>query len=182
MIGKDDNELVYEVIHGHISSFEILIERYQKTIFNMVLRMVNDEETARDLTQDIFIKAFEKMGSFNFKYRFFSWIYRIACNETINYLKSKRRFEGLKLAEVVTDDAYPGMLSTGKSKKLRLCLRQLRADFRLLILLKYFFGLSYEEMAEVLKIPEKKIKARLFTAREQLREMLLEKDFFENEG
>ncbi len=182
MIGKDDNELVYEVIHGNISSFEILIERYQKTVFNMVLRMVNDEDTARDLTQDIFIKAFEKMGSFNFQYRFFSWIYRIACNETINYLKSKRRFEGLKVAEMKSDEENPGILSTEKSKKLRLSLRQLRADFRLLILLKYFFGLSYEEMSEILKISEKKVKARLFTAREQLRKMLIEKDFFENEG
>ena len=140
--------------------------------------MVNEEETARDLTQNVFIKAFEKMGSFNFNYRFFSWIYRIACNETINYLKSKRRFEGLNSADLKADEEDSGILMAEKSKKLRLSLRQLRSDYRLLILLKYFFGLSYEEMAEVLKISEKKIKARLFTAREQLREALIEKDFF----
>ena len=72
MLQKDDNELVYEVIHGSISSFEVLIDRYQKTIFNIMLRMVGDDETARDLTQDVFVKAFEKLGGFNFKYRFFS--------------------------------------------------------------------------------------------------------------
>lgn len=181
MVEKDDNELVYEVIHGSISSFELLIDRYQKTIFNILFRMVHDEETAKDLTQDVFIKAFEKMGSFNFNYRFFSWIYRIACNQAINHLKSKRRFEVLNLAEMTAEDKANGKLSTEKSKKLQLSLRQLRADFRLLILLKYFFGLSYEEISEVLELSEKKVKARLYTAREQLREALIEKDFFEDE-
>ncbi len=61
MIIKDDNELVHEVINGNTSSFEPLIERYQKTIFNMVLRMVGDTENAKDITQDIFVKAFEKI-------------------------------------------------------------------------------------------------------------------------
>ena len=72
MIMKDDNELVYEVIHGNISSFETLVDRYNKKIFNMMLQMVGDYETARDLTQDVFVKAFEKMGGFNFRFRFFS--------------------------------------------------------------------------------------------------------------
>ena len=179
MIEKDDNELVYEVIHGSISSFEILIERYQNTIFNMVYRMVNERETALDLTQDTFIKAFEKMGSFNFNYRFFSWLYRIAANVTINHLKSQRRFESLAKAERarVADEADPG---TGdRSRKLRMGLKLLRADQRMLILLKYYFGLSYGEMAETLGLPEKKIKARLFTAREKLRDELLKNDFFD---
>ncbi|MEI6455927.1 MAG: sigma-70 family RNA polymerase sigma factor [bacterium] len=181
MIEKDDNELVYEVIHGSISSFEILIERYQNTVFNMVLRMVNERETALDLTQDVFIKAFEKMGSFNFKYRFFSWIYRIAANETINYLKSQRRFESLSKVERagIAEEADTGR--EARSKKLHLGLKLLRADQRLLILLKYYFGLSYEEMAETLGLPEKKIKARLFTAREKLKDELLKNDFFDEE-
>jgi len=178
MITKDDNELVYEVIHGSISSFELLIERYQKTIFNIVLRLVNDEETARDLTQDIFIKAFEKMGSFNFNYRFFSWIYRITANETINYLKSQRKFESLTKVEKLNSESEPEIDKEERNKKLRVGLKMIRADYRLLLLLKYFFGLSYEEMAEVLEIPEKKVKARLFSAREKLKEELLKNDFF----
>jgi len=178
MIIKDDNELVYEVIHGNISSFEILIERYQKTIFNIVFRMVNDKETSRDLTQDIFIKTFEKIGSFNFSYRFFSWIYRIATNETINYLKSQRKFENLNKVEKFNIQGEKEVDKEERNKKLRIGLKQLRADYRLFLLLKYFFGLSYEEMAEVLKISEKKVKARLFFAREKLKEELLNTDFF----
>jgi len=182
MIEKDDNELVYEVIHGSISSFEILIERYQKTVFNMVYRMVNERETALDLTQDIFIKVFEKMGSFNFNYRFFSWLYRIAANVTINHLKSQRRFESLAKAERMglTDEPVPGQEE--RSSKLREGLKLLRADQRMLILLKYYFGLSYAEMAETLELPEKKVKDRLFTAREKLRDELLKNDFFNEKG
>lgn len=178
MITKDDNELVYEVIHGSIPSFEVLIERYQKTIFNIVIRMVNEEETARDLTQDIFIKAFEKMGSFNYNYRFFSWIYRITVNVTINYLKSQQKFESLTKVEKLGYEEKPEVDKEERSRKLRVGLKNIRADFRLLLLLKYFFGLSYEEMAEVLEIPEKKVKARLFSARENLKEELLKNDFF----
>ncbi len=179
MITKDDNELVYEVIHGSISSFEILIERYQKTVFNIVFRMINDKETSRDLTQDIFIKVYEKMGSFNFNYRFFSWIYRIAVNETINYLKSQRKFEDLKKIEGLYMTGEPEAGKEERNKKLRTGLKKLRADYRLLLLLKYFFCLSYEEMAEVLEIPVNKVKARLFSARGKLKEQLLNADFFD---
>ena len=181
MITKDDNELVYEVIHGSISSFEILIERYQKTVFNIVFRMINDKETSRDLTQDIFIKVYEKMGSFNFNYRFFSWIYRIAVNETINYLKSQRKFEDLKKIEGFYMVGEPEAGKEERNKKLRTGLKKLRADYRLLLLLKYFFCLSYEEMAEVLEIPVNKVKARLFSAREKLKEELLNADFFDHD-
>jgi len=139
---------------------------------------VNDEETARDLTQDIFIKAFEKMGSFNFNYRFFSWIYRITANETINYLKSQRKFESLTKVEKLNSESEPEIDKEERNKKLRVGLKMIRADYRLLLLLKYFFGLSYKEMAEVLEIPEKKVKARLFSAREKLKEELLKNDFF----
>ena len=92
MIPKDDNELVYEVLQGSRSSFEVLIERYQKKIYGMILQMTDDREMAKDLTQDVFIKAYTSLARFNFKYRFFSWLYRIALNETINRLKNRRHF------------------------------------------------------------------------------------------
>jgi RNA polymerase sigma-70 factor (ECF subfamily) len=147
----------------------------------MVYRMVNEREAAQDLTQDIFIRAFEKMGSFNFNYRFFSWLYRIAANVTINYLKSQKRFESLSKVERTGVDEGHEAGAEVRSRKLRTGLKQLRGDLRLLILLKYYFGLSYEEMAETLGLPEKKVKARLFTAREKLREELLKNDFFNDE-
>lgn len=181
MITKDDNDLVYEVIRGNVSSFEILVERYQKMIFNMVLRMVGDTETAKDLTQDVFVKTFEKMGSFNFKYRFFSWIYRIAVNETIDWIKQTPRMDGLEYAQNLHAEEDH---SDGKERRivmLDMALQKLSPDYRILLLLKYYNGLSYEEVAEVNGLSLEKVRSRLFIAREQLRKILLQKGFFENE-
>ena len=181
MLQKDDNELVYEVIHGSISSFEVLIDRYQKTIFNIMLRMVGDDETARDLTQDVFVKTFEKLGGFNFKYRFFSWIYRIAINEAINFNRRKP----LKVS-LLTIDSLPAEESEQATSELqkRLLHKEicnLTDDYRLLVLLKYFCSMSYEEISEVTKVSVNKVRSRLYVAREKLRTGLIEKGFFEND-
>jgi RNA polymerase sigma-70 factor, ECF subfamily len=179
MTMKDDNELVYEVIHGSISSFEVLIERYQKTIFNMMFRMVGDVETAKDLTQDVFVKVFEKLGGFDFKFRFFSWIYRIAVNEAINWTRKRPLTERIEKAEpILAESSGPDRMEE-KSKLLRHELRKLDADYRVLVLLKYYCGLSYEEITETTHIPIKKVRSRLYIAREQIRKGLIANGFYE---
>jgi RNA polymerase sigma-70 factor (ECF subfamily) len=178
---KDDNELVYEVIHGNISSFEVLIDRYQKTILNMMLRMVGDIETAKDLTQDVFVKAYEKMGGFDFRFRFFSWIYRITVNEAINWNKKKPITERLEKIDLINSGGSETIAAETKSNLLHRELRKLDADYRVLVLLKYYCGLSYEEITEATRIPVKKVRSRLFIAREQLRKGLIENGFFEND-
>lgn len=178
---KDDNELVYEVIHGNISSFEVLIDRYQKTILNMMLRMVGDFETAKDLTQDVFVKAFEKMGGFDFKFRFFSWIYRIAVNEAINWNRKKPMTESLGKFYPIEPGGSASIATETKSNLLHRELQKLNADYRVLVLLKYYCGLSYAEITETTSIPVKKVRSRLFIAREQLRKGLVANGFFEND-
>jgi len=178
---KDDNELVYEVTRGSISSFEVLIERYQKTIFNMVNKMVGDVETAKDITQDVFVTAFEKMGTFNFNHRFFSWIYRIAVNKTLNHIKLKGLTQPLKELQAGIPAPSPENDEERNRKLVHSGLRELPADQRALLLLKYFCGLSYEEIAVALNVSEKKVKSRLFTSREQLHKIMIGKGFFEND-
>jgi RNA polymerase sigma-70 factor, ECF subfamily len=181
MIRKDDNELVYEVTKGSISSFEVLVERYQQTIFNLMVKMVGDAEVARDLTQDVFVKVFEKLGGFNFRYRFFSWIYRIAINEAINWLKGKHPVENLRSIEMLADEESNQPSKDRQSRLLHVGLRTLDADHRTLLLLKYYCGMSYEEISEITRISEKKVKSRLFSARGKLHDVLIEKGFFEHE-
>ncbi|MCK9399293.1 MAG: sigma-70 family RNA polymerase sigma factor [Bacteroidales bacterium] len=178
---KDDNELVYEVIHGSISSFEVLIDRYQQTIFNIILRMVGDFETARDLTQDVFVKAFEKMGGFNFKYRFFSWIYRMAINEAINYNRKRPKNISLNGIDPLLAENPEASDHESSNRLLHNGLLNLTDDYRVLVLLKYYCGFSYEEINEVTRIPVKKVRSRLFIAREQLRKGLIANGFFEND-
>lgn len=181
MAAKEDNELVYEVIRGNVAAFEVLVDRYQKIIFKMVLRMVGDFETAKDLTQDIFVKAFEKMGSFNFKYRFFSWIYRIAINETLSWIRRNPRMDSFQDLDYPAADTDHSARRERKSEMLELGLLKLPPDYRILVHLKYYEGLSYEEVAEAHGISVVKVRSRLFIAREQLRKTLVQKGFFENE-
>jgi RNA polymerase sigma-70 factor, ECF subfamily len=181
MTMKDDNELVYEVIHGSISSFEVLVDRYQKTIFNLMLKMVGDFETARDLTQDVFVKAFEKMGRFDFRFRFFSWIYRIAVNEAINRNRKIRPSQSIEKVEPLPDDTTGPEDTESRSRLLHRELRKLEANYRVMLLLKYYCGLSYEEIAEATSVPVKKVRSRLFIAREQMRKGLIANGFFEND-
>ncbi len=180
MSGKDDNELVYEVIHGSISSFEVLIDRYQNKIFNIMLRMVANRETAKDLTQDVFLKVFENLENFNFKYRFFSWIYRIAVNEAINYSRSRPRTVNLAEAAHLTEEMHSSR-NQNESGMLNQAIRNLVHEYRVLILLKYYCNLSYDEIAEVTNLSVKKVRSRLFMAREQIRNDLLAKGFFSND-
>ncbi len=180
MIVKEDNELVYEVIKGSISSFEILLDRYQKTIFNLVLKMVGDTEVARDLTQDIFVKAFENLGKFDFKYRFFNWVYTIAINETINFRKGRHPVQDWQSVEGLAyepDDQSKDL----QRKRLHSALRSLTPEYSMLLLLKHYCGLSYAEIAEATKLTEKKIKSRLYIARKQLHDRLDETGFFSND-
>ena len=181
MIDKDDNELVYEVIHGSTSSFEVLIDRYQKTIFNMMLRMVNDTETAKDLTQDLFVQAYERLGGFNFRFRFFSWIYRMALNKAIDWNRKRKPTCRLELAESQLSDTQVSNDSEIRSNLLQVALLRLNPKYRALVLLKYYCDLSYEEIQEATGVPLKKVRSRLFIAREMLRKELIVNGFFENE-
>ena len=178
---REDNELVREVINGKITSFEVLVNRYQKTIFNLVYRMTGNEESSKDLTQDIFVKSFEKLGSFDFNYRFFSWIYRIAINETINLKKqSPGNIELQHRHYAIAEEQNSSYSEEIKSRILNEGLQELTDEYRLLILLKYFNGLTYEEIAETNDLTLKIVKSRLYMARERLQKILIQKGFLKD--
>jgi len=179
MINQDDHTLVLETLQGNQPSFGILVERYEKKIYGMILQMTDDHEAARDLTQEIFLKAYLNLSSFNLKHRFFSWIYRISLNETINYLKRRKRFQPLESALSIPAVETDSIHESAAEKKIRETLRNLREDYRSLILLKYWFGLSYEEIAETLGISTKKVKNRLYYARLTFRDKLLATNYFQ---
>lgn len=179
MIEKDDNELVFEVTQGSISSFGILIQRYQKQVYMMMLRMTGNPEEAKDLTQDVFIKAFEKLGTFNPSYRFFSWIYRIAMNEVISRNRKIQPVTGLENAASIPAGSFGDPEQELRMGMLNEELLKLDPDARMLVLLKYFGDLPYDEIAVVAGISVEKVRSRLFSARKQLRIGLIANGFFE---
>ncbi|MCH8872699.1 sigma-70 family RNA polymerase sigma factor, partial [candidate division KSB1 bacterium] len=101
-----DFHYVKECLQGHPNAFEPLIDKYQKPIFNAALRMLNNYEDAQDVTQSVFVKAFEKLDLFNPKYKFFSWIYRMVINESINFLNKRKRIEELD-SNIITVEKNP---------------------------------------------------------------------------
>jgi len=173
----NDANLVDECLKGDNRAYEELVRKYQKPIYNLALRMAKAPEDAEDITQTVFVKAYEKLDSYDSTHRFFSWIYRIAVNESINFCKRRQREDpyesGVTGAHRETpEETYrDGELSEHVGD----AIARLKMDYRLVLVLKHYHDFSYHEMSEVLQIPEKTVKSRLFTARQQLK-VILEKE------
>jgi RNA polymerase sigma-70 factor (ECF subfamily) len=176
MIERDDSILVRQCLEGDRRSFEELVRKYVKPIFNLALRMVSDSENAADIAQTTFIKAYENLRTFDLKLKFFSWLYRIAINEALNFLEKQRPSEELS-EEIASGDPTPDE-AIGEAERdeiIQQALMRLTPDLRSVIILRHFTGLTYAEMSSALSIPERKVKSRLFSARRRLRELLLNK-------
>ncbi len=160
-------------MHGDREALEALLVEYEKPVFNAAYRMLNNRDDARDVTQTVFLKVFENFGQFDPSRRFFSWIYRITLNESINWLGKENRLEPL-LFDAADEGKGPDeeLESARVSARVQAALMTIKADYRTVVILKHFLGCSYVEISEVLEIPEKKVKSRLYTARQQLKDAL----------
>jgi len=168
-----DAELVRLSGQGDRRAFETLVLRYQRPVYNVAMRMLRNAEDARDVSQSVFLKAFMHVADFDPNYRFYSWIYRIAINESINLLNGRRRSgpvpedapsEGLEPQETVE--------SLQRGRQVQDALMTLNEDYRAVIVLRHFLDCSYEDIAEILGLPEKTVKSRLFSARQRLKDAL----------
>src|SRR5688500_18672273 len=168
-----DRTCVDRCLRGDRDAFERLLERYEKPVFNAIARLTGNTEEARDLCQEAFVKVYENLHSFDPSRRFFSWMYRIAINETINHMNGRRRFEPLSnTLEYNRADPEQEMQSVERDHEIQRALLELDLNYRLAVIVHHFLQLSYAEAAQVLGVPEKTVKSRLFTARHMLREIL----------
>jgi RNA polymerase sigma-70 factor (ECF subfamily) len=135
--------------------------------------MVRRPEEAGDLTQTAFLKAYERLSSFDSGQKFFSWLYRIAINEAINHLKRRGKLEPLD-GEWASASRNPedALVESDLAVHVQDALMTIATDYRAVLVLRHFEDLSYDEIGTVLGIPEKTVKSRLFTARQLLRERL----------
>ena len=173
MVKPDDTKLVERCIKGDRQAFEALLIQYEKPVFNAAYRMLNNREDASDVTQTVFLKVYENFDSFDPSRRFFSWVYRITLNESINWLAKQKRLEPLQ-HEPADDGKSPEQEVAGAelSAEVQAALMTIKTDYRTVIVLKHFLGCSYMEISEVLEIPEKAVKSRLFSARQLLKDAL----------
>jgi len=175
VLGVEEQEatLLDRCLGGDGGAFGHLIDRYQRVLYNVSLRMVGNREDAKDITQTVFLKAYQAMGTFDRRHKFFSWIYRIMINETLNHLSKRKRTEPLD-ETFRSDEAGPDEDCSRNRLRdsIQTALLELSTDYRQVIVLRHYAELSYEEMSEVLHVPEKTVKSRLHTARQLLGEIL----------
>ena len=173
MSKPDDTKLIERCIGGDRQAFETLLIQYEKPVFNAAYRMLNNKEDASDVTQTVFLKVYENFDSFDPSRRFFSWVYRITLNESINVLGKQKRLDPLQ-HETADDGKSPEqeVASAELSAEIQAALMTVKTEYRTVVILKHFLGCSYMEISEVLEIPEKTVKSRLYSARQMLKDAL----------
>jgi len=176
--GDPDERLVERCLEGDREAFATLVRRYQRPIFHAAYRVLGREEDASDVTQAVFLKMIEKLRDFDPRYRFFSWIYRIAINEALNVLRRNGRDEPLDEDHEPEgpESASPEWQATEAetSRRIQRALMRMKPSDRAVITLRHFSDCSYEEIAHALDIDVKTVKSRLFEARARMRGLLEE--------
>ena len=146
------------------------------------MHLIRNYDDSEEITQTVFVKAYENLNSYNPKYKFFSWLYRITVNETLNFSKKRSYTEEIN-ENITNDEENPDEIyyQTEKGEKIQDALMELDMLYRIPVVLKHFLNYSYKELSDLLGIPEKTVKSRLFTGRQLLKDILIKKSVFEDD-
>ena len=173
MDSGNDADWVRRTLDGDGRAFEMLVATYERVVYTAAYRMVGNEEDAKDLAQTVFLKAFRNLESFDPRHRFFSWIYRITLNESLNLLRQRRPRVAVDESLVATGPGPEDEVHGGQVRDvLQAALLEIPEDYRQAVVLRHLLHKSHHEMSELLGIPDKTVKSRLFTARQLLAKAL----------
>jgi RNA polymerase sigma-70 factor (ECF subfamily) len=186
---KDFKLIDQATLEGDQSAYAMLMSRYKKPVYHMVLKMVRNVDDAEDLTIEAFSKAFKNLHRFKKDYTFSTWLFRIATNNAIDFIR-KKKLNTFSLDTTFTDDAGesvsmdirdPDLNPEGEAVKaqkielVQMFVTKLPTKYQRLVRLRYFDELSYEEIATELDAPLGTVKAQLHRARELLYELVKDK-------
>jgi len=167
----EDRDLIAKARRGDVEAYNLLVSRWEKRIFNYLLRLVRNREDALDISQDVFLKAYQNLKKLDDPDRFSSWLFRIAHNEAFSMLR-KLKPEGEITVEPATSEESGRMYPIELSLAVDGALKRLSDDQREAVLLKVYQGFKFDEMAQILDCPVSTIKSRLYTALDLLRDTL----------
>jgi RNA polymerase sigma-70 factor (ECF subfamily) len=165
----EDADLISRVRHGDVEAYNLLISRWEKRVFNYLLRLCGNPDDALDLTQDAFLKAWQSIRKLDDPARFGPWLYRIAHNEAYSLFRKRRPETALKDAEPGLERDRAPAFPMDLSLAVTAALDRLNPDQREAVVLKVYEGFKFEEMAEVLGCPVSTVKSRLYTALDLLK-------------
>ena len=185
-----DFQLIDQAVNEHDEqAFAMLMERYKKPVYHMILKMVRNVDDAEDLTIEAFTKAFKNLYKFKKDYTFSTWLFRIATNNSIDFIR-KKKLDTMSLNTAYQDESGANVTIDVKDKNLdpqeeaikaqkieliQLFVTKLPAKYQRLVRLRYFKELSYEEIARELEAPLGTVKAQLHRARELLQDLIRSK-------
>jgi RNA polymerase sigma-70 factor (ECF subfamily) len=163
---------------GDQDAFTELVVRYQRPIYNAAFWVLRRAEDASDVAQEVFLKVAERLDDYDPRFKFFSWIYRIAVNESLNLLRRNGREDALDdEVELPAADSFDPERQLGDaqlSKRVQSTLMRMSTNDRMVLTLRHFSECSYQEIGQILDVDEKTVKSRLYEARQRLRELLID--------
>ena len=185
---SEDATLIKRALDGDQKAFRKLRQKYHEAIYNLIYRMIRDKDEVADLTQEAFIKAFMSLSSFNDEYAFSTWLYKIATNNCIDYIRRKKlqtfsidkpiESKESEFSFELPDSTYEpdrDMIARQRKKLLEDAITSLPAKYRQVIHLRHVEEREYQEIATMLKLPLGTVKAHIFRAREMLNKYLRDK-------
>lgn len=175
MYKKTDEELVREVKEGHITSYEVLVRRFEKRVYQYALRFVKRGDDAKDIVQDAFIGVYEHLEKFDEKRSFSAYLYRVVKNGAISFLRKQKRLTSLHRLEIVdeTEEQEEALIKKLRSRSVRQAIDALDGKYKKVINLYYFDDLSYEEIARKLVMPINTVRTYIRRAKIRLRSHLI---------
>ena len=187
MTREQEAQIVNKVLRGDVNAFEKLVVEYEKNVYAIAQRMTGNPEDAADMTQETFIKAYNSLSAFRGDRKFSVWLYRIATNVCLDFLRSRSRKPTVSLSveddegeetqlDIADESQSPeALLERGLTRDaVRRGLEQLSPEYRQILLLREIQGLSYEEIADTLDLEVGTVKSRIFRARKRLCTFLIE--------
>jgi RNA polymerase sigma-70 factor, ECF subfamily len=173
---ESDLELVQRYRGGDRAAFTELVTRYQKPIYNAAFGVLHRADDALDITQEVFLKVAERLNEYDPRFKFFSWIYRIALNESLNLQRRNNRKAPLDVESGLpaADGANPEkqVNDAQLSRRIQSAMTRLPDNDRIVLSLRHFSECSYETIGQILDLDEKTVKSRLFESRQRLRGLL----------
>lgn len=185
---REDDVLVQRAVGGDERAYSDIVEKYQRALYYHILKMVRNRDVIDDLVQEVFVKAFDNLNSYSTDYAFSTWLYRIATNHTIDYLRKKKlqtlsidepvkTREGEMQMELPDEDMATDrrVIRKQRSNIIRDAIENLPPKYRKVIQMRHMEEKSYQEIAEILDLPLGTVKAHIFRARELLYKALKDK-------
>lgn len=188
-MSENEKSLLERAKTGDVKAFEMLVEAYQRKIYNIALRMIGNSDDAYDLAQEVLIRIYKSIGSFKEQSSFSTWVYRITTNVCLDEIRKRKNKwtvsldEDIRLddseikREIESDDPKPDEMTEKAELKKTIteAINKLNEEHRIVIVLRDIHGFSYEDIAKIVKCPEGTVKSRINRARQALKSILEKK-------